>query len=78
MKNPVLLFGLVLALVPVTFGQPPGEKKPPKSFLNFADARPALGAPAPDFSLLDLDGREFRLRDLRGRRPVVIEFGSYT
>jgi len=41
-----------------------------------ADA-PALGTEAPDFELVDLDGRRHRLADLRGR-PVVIEFGSYT
>jgi hypothetical protein len=31
---------------------------------------------ARDFALCDLDGREERLRDYRGRMPVVIEFGS--
>jgi hypothetical protein len=38
---------------------------------------PAIGAPAPDFELADLDGNCVRLIELRGR-PVVLEFGSYT
>src|SRR5438067_1205699 len=38
---------------------------------------PAIGQPAPEFELADLDGNLVRLSDLRGR-PVVLEFGSYT
>jgi peroxiredoxin len=38
---------------------------------------PAIGQPAPDFELADLDGNRVRLSDLRGQ-PVVLEFGSYT
>jgi hypothetical protein len=41
-------------------------------------AAPALGGAAPTFVLLDLEGKEFRLKDHAGKRPVVIEFGSYT
>ena len=37
---------------------------------------PQVGQPAPDFTLLDLDGNSVRLSDLRGG-PVVLEFGSY-
>jgi cytochrome c biogenesis protein CcmG/thiol:disulfide interchange protein DsbE len=33
----------------------------------------AIGEPAPDFSLVSLDGEEIRLADLRGR-PVVVHF----
>jgi peroxiredoxin len=38
---------------------------------------PAVGEPAPDFELADLDGNCVRMMDLLGR-PVVLEFGSYT
>jgi cytochrome oxidase Cu insertion factor (SCO1/SenC/PrrC family) len=45
---------------------------------QYLRSRPALAEPAPDFVLRDLDGKEFRLKALAGKRPVVIEFGSYT
>lgn len=38
-----------------------------------------LGDPAPDFFLENVDHREhFRLSSLRGQKPVVLVFGSYT
>ena len=40
--------------------------------------KPALGAPAPDFELTDLKGRPVRMKNLIGKKPIVIEFGSYT
>ena len=46
-----------------------------------AEAKPikvTAGEAAPDFTLRDVDGAEFHLADLAGKRPVVIEFGSYT
>jgi Ca2+-binding EF-hand superfamily protein len=39
---------------------------------------PALGAPAPDFSLETEEGKRYRLSDSRGKRPVVLIFGSFT
>jgi peroxiredoxin len=36
----------------------------------------AIGKPAPDFEGVDLDGRAFRLSDVRGR-VVVLDFGSH-
>ena len=37
------------------------------------------GDPAPDFELLTHDKREtVRLSDFRGKKPVVLVFGSYT
>lgn len=67
------LCGLLLGLTAVG-AQPPGKP----GFAQFPQARPALGEPAPDFALADLDGKAFRLKDVLGKRPVVIEFGSYT
>ena len=45
---------------------------------NYAEMKPALGTAAPDFTLTDLAGKEFHLKDHIGKRPVVIEFGSYS
>jgi hypothetical protein len=47
----------------------PGEAVPPAAPLRPGDM-------APDFALRDLDGKQVRLSDYRGRMPVVIEFGS--
>lgn len=58
----VLLFA---ALMVIGFTQDP----------RALDTRIMVGEPAPDFALVDLDGREIRLADLRGR-PVVINFWS--
>lgn len=37
-----------------------------------------VGSIAPDFDLTTVAGRELRLSDFRGRKDVVLEFGSYT
>lgn len=40
---------------------------------------PSLGAPAPDFTLPTQDGkREVSLGEFRGKKPVVLIFGSFT
>lgn len=40
---------------------------------------PAIGDPAPDFTLKTHDGREtIRLHDLLGKQPIVLVFGNYT
>jgi hypothetical protein len=40
---------------------------------------PDIDAPAPDFTLPAHDGKKkFRLADYRGKRPVVLVFGSFT
>jgi len=44
-----------------------------------ADAPLKVGDEAPLFTLKSLDGEEeFTLADLRGTKPVIIFFGSYT
>lgn len=60
-----------LAVAGLTWAQPPAKDA-------FAKAQPALGTKAPAFVLEDLDGKEYRLKDILGKRPIVIEFGSYT
>ena len=40
---------------------------------------PRVGDAAPDFALRDSEGeREMRLRDLEGKSPVALIFGSFT
>ena len=39
---------------------------------------PAVGGPAPDFTLRTPDGKELALRDYRADRPLVLVFGSFT
>ena len=39
---------------------------------------PALGRPAPDFTLPGPDGKEISLHNYRGDRPLVLVFGSFT
>jgi hypothetical protein len=39
---------------------------------------PRVGDAAADFTLKDLDGREFRLKDSLGHQPIVLEFVSIT
>ena len=46
-------------------------------FARWLETGPRQGAPAPDFRLQDLDGKEVQLSELRGR-PVVLEFGAYS
>jgi hypothetical protein len=68
------LLGLALILTTTAWAQP---QRPDRS-TPYPQARPALGETAPDFTLQDLDGKEVRLRDLVGKRPIIIEFGSYS
>ena len=54
--------------------QPGGSSR----FSGYLRAKPGLGEAVPDFALRDLDGKQLRLKDLVGKRPIVIEFGSYS
>jgi peroxiredoxin len=37
-----------------------------------------IGTEAPDFSLTDLDGKRISLGDFKGKKHVILEFGSIT
>ena len=37
-----------------------------------------VGSQAPDFTLADLDGNDISLASFRGKRHVLLEFGSIT
>ncbi|MEM7052137.1 MAG: deiodinase-like protein [Acidobacteriota bacterium] len=45
---------------------------------HFATTAPAVGEPAPAFSLPSLDGGELALEELLDDRPVVIQLGSHS
>lgn len=54
------------------------EKRGPQGDLRRVDTV-HVGDIAPDFKLKTLDGkRTIQLRQFRGKRPVVLIFGSYT
>jgi hypothetical protein len=56
---------------------PPTEKKDRKRPEPPRRVQLVPGSPAPVFTLHDLEGKVFSLREAMGR-PIVIEFGSYT
>ena len=48
------------------------------SELGSASEGPAVGRPAPDFTLSGPDGKEITLHQYRADRPLVLVFGSFT
>jgi hypothetical protein len=75
---------------PVRSGKPPGQKPPPEfqqillkgffqSEVGSPFEGPKVGHLAPDFTLLTQDGKQkITLSDFRGKKPVVLIFGSLT
>ena len=49
-----------------------------ESLSHFDATAPAENAPAPEFLLTDIDGNEVALSELVGRKPVVVQLGSYS
>ncbi len=45
---------------------------------HFETMAPAIGEPAPNFVLLDLDGQRVELAELIGDRPIVLQLGSHS
>lgn len=45
---------------------------------HFEDEAPAVGDPAPEFTLYDLDGNAVELSSLIGVKPIVLRFGSHS
>jgi len=74
LRNAARWVGMLLALAgPPAAAQELGPKDgrdlPPTD-----TGRVAIGAPAPDFTLLALDGRRISLSEYRGRMNVVLVF----
>ncbi len=44
----------------------------------YGEGGPELGDPAPDFRLPSTSGEELALSSFRGKKPVVLVFGSFT
>ncbi len=60
---------------------PPGKRPPnwEKTKALMARRAPAVGDPAPDFTLQTVDGRTSVTRSVhQGGRPMVLIFGSFT
>jgi hypothetical protein len=72
-----LLVGVSLGLVQAS-AQQERDSSNLASIASWPQMKPALGETAPDFVLKDLEGREFRLKDAVGSRPIVLEIGSYS
>src|SRR5262249_24470170 len=54
------------------------EEVRPQSFSVFDTKTFAVGSSSPEFALPDaIDGHEVRLADFRGKKPVVLLFGSF-
>lgn len=49
-----------------------------ESLSHFDASAPAESAPAPDFELFDIDGNKVPLHELVGKKPVVVQLGSYS
>ena len=62
-------------------GEPGGKREGQRSFRRSArdDKAPKVGEVAPLFQLATFDGkRKVSLDSFRGKRPVILFFGSYT
>ncbi len=67
------LWLLPVVLVSACFPHQPGPR-----LAHFETQAPAVGEPAPDFTLRDLDGNSVELAELIGERPIVLQFGSHS
>ncbi len=86
-----LLFPPPLPSLPPRVGEGKGGGPPPgmpsrltllrgflKSEIGSPFEGPAVGRPAPDFTLHTPDGKKLSLHDYRADRPMVLVFGSFT
>ena len=55
----------------------PGERGGERVRRIFDETSPKLGAPLPDLTCYDADGKEFQLRSLKGHHTVLL-FGCLT
>lgn len=83
-EGPFLAFTLLLTPFACRQNAPTAQRNVPQRAASqqtkdAASAAPQVGDVAPPFRLKTLDGKqEVELASLRGKRPVVLFFGSYT
>ena len=74
----IALFTLAMTGRPVLAQQKTEQQTQPRRW-DRDDGAPKVGEVAPTFKLLSLDGKnETDLNSFRGKRPVILCFGSYT
>lgn len=72
-----MLIGAIAMFVTVSALAQSGESQ--RGQQRREDDAPKAGMMAPTFKLKSLDGKsEFELESYRGKRPVILFFGSYT
>ena len=70
---------LIHAMIIVSVFAQQGVARGRQGKMNSNDGAPTVGELAPTFKLKSLDGEsEFDLASFRGKKPVVLFFGSYT
>ena len=80
-----IIFGVKLPLLFVLAGLFAGSadaglfpRKAGKDLAHFDRESPAVGQLAPDFAIKNLDGKTVRLKDLVGKKPILLKLGSHT
>ena len=69
-----LFFAICLGTVDAS-----AQRQSPRDFFKRPDRAPKVGEDAPTFKLKSLDGKsETDLAQFKGKKPVVLIFGSYT
>ena len=68
------ILGIFLLAFAITKVEPAFKTIPP----GFDGTAPIVGDLAPEFTLRDIDGKEYRFAEHLGKRPIVIEFGSFS
>lgn len=69
-------FLILLLFTLVALGCFPHQPGP--RLAHFAEQAPAVGDPAPDFELIDLDGNAVELSEWIGEKPIVLRLGSHS
>jgi len=74
-EKTLVLLALLLAAAPALAQRNEGRRAGDQR----VDSKLRVGDPAPDFTLKTKDGsRQVQLSSFKGKRPVVLVFGSYT
>lgn len=78
----VFIFSLIIVVATsgILIAQQPGREGAAKAKRpQREDKGPKAGTVAPVFKLMSLDGKEsFDLESFKGKKPVILFFGSYT